>query len=87
MVKKGFIIGVHNLGSIWQINVAQRISKGKPKGEITTISGDWRPISEGLQDAFGNEIIGQQIEYVPDPTFGASSWEPTGIRKKLKEVV
>jgi hypothetical protein len=85
--KKGFIIGVHNMGSIWQIDVAKNVFKGTPKGEITTISGDWRPISEGLEDAFGNDMIGQQIRYTPDPTFGATSWEPTGIKKKLKEVL
>lgn len=85
--KKGFIVRVRDLGTIWQMDIAERITKGEPKGKTTTISGDWRPMSEGLDDAFGGDILGQQIEYSPDSIFGAKSWEPTGIKKKLKGVV
>lgn len=80
---KGIIKDIRNLGTIWQIDV-------KGKRGTTTISGDWRPISEGIEDAFGSpeNAIGQEIEYVPDPIFGASSWQPTGrIVKKLRKVI
>jgi len=33
-------------------------------------------------------VIGQEIEYEPDPIFGASSWQPTGkkfINLKIDE--
>jgi hypothetical protein len=91
--KKGVIIGVHDFGTIWQIDVADRFVKGKPKGRITKIRGDWRPMRDGLDSAFDissgefpyvlskkiyENVIGQEIEYEPDPTFGALSWQPTG---------
>jgi hypothetical protein len=62
-------------------------------GSMKTISGDWRPMRDGLDSAFDigspefpyvsdkkiyENVIGQQIKFVPDPIFGASSWEPLG---------
>jgi len=80
---KGIIRNIRNLGTIWQIVVTSR-------GKETVISGDWRPISYGIEDAFGSpeNAIGKEIEYKPDPIFGASSWFPTGRTiKKLKKVI
>lgn len=89
--KKGVIIGVQDLGSVWRIQVAQDFKKGKPVGKITEITGDWRPMRDGLDSAFDissdefpytsnkkiyENVIGQVIEYVPDNIFGASSWRP-----------
>jgi hypothetical protein len=100
--KKGFIIAVHPIGSVWQIDVAERIERGHPRGKITSISGDWRPMRDALDSAFNistkefpyvsgkkmsENVFGQQIEYFTDSIFGAKSWEPTGIKKKLKDVV
>ena len=97
MKKKGIIIAVHDRGTMWQIEVAEKFVKGEPKGRITTISGDWRPMRDGLDSAFDisssefpyvsskkiyENVIGQEIEYEEDPILGASSWKPTG-RKVL----
>jgi hypothetical protein len=102
VIKKGYIIGVHDMGSVWQIDLAPKIVKGRPEGRIASITGDWRPMRDGLNEAFdiGSEkfpyvsgkkmyenVFGQQIKYKPDPIFGAESWEPTGLKKKLKRVV
>ena len=111
--KKGIIIGVHDLGSMWTIDVADRMVKGKPVN-TQRISGDWRPVRDSLDNAFDisseqfpfvsqkkiyENVIGQEIEYVPDETFGAISWKPTGKKsfslrvdthgkiKRLKQVM
>ena len=83
----GTIMAVHNLGTIWSFDVKL------PSGHMKTISGDWRPMRDGLDSAFDigspefpyvsnkkiyENVIGQKITFVPDPTFGASSWEPSG---------
>jgi hypothetical protein len=96
-MKKGIIIAVHNLGTMWSMEVAEKFVKGVPKGKITTIAGDWRPMRDGLDSAFDissskfpyvsnkkiyENVIGQEIEYEPDPIFGALGWQPTG-RKVL----
>jgi len=93
MKKKGIITAVRDLGTVWQIEVAEKLVKGKPRGKITVISGDWRPIRDGLDSAFDissrefpyvsrkkiyENVIGQEIEYAEDPLIGASSWNPTG---------
>jgi len=89
--KKGIIIRVHDAGTMWSMEVAEKIVKGKPVN-ITQISGDWRPIMYALDSAYdisSNEfpfysekkiyenVIGQEILYKPDPVFGASAWRPT----------
>jgi hypothetical protein len=74
---KGIITEVRNLGTIWQMDV----KRGK---KTITISGDWRPMSEGIVDAFGSpeRAIGHEIEYV------TGSWQPTGrVIKKLRKVI
>lgn len=95
-LKKGIITGVRDLGSIWSIDVAEKFVKGKPSGKQTIIKGDWRPMRDGLDSAFDisssdfpyvsgkkiyENVIGQEIEFKPDPIFGAESWQPTGIKK------
>lgn len=95
-MKKGIIVGVHDEGSIWTIDVAEGFSKGKPKGKITTIRGDWRPMRDGLDDAFDissdefpytskqkiyENVIGEEIKYTPEDIFGASIWIPTYKKK------
>ena len=90
--KKGIIIGVHDMGSMWSIDVAEKMVKGKPVN-VSKISGDWRPMRDGLDSAFDissnvfpytdnrkiyENVIGQEIEYSPDPIFGATSWRSTG---------
>lgn len=97
MKKKGVITAVRifitwHLGTMWQIEVAEKFVKGVPKGKITTIAGDWRMMRDGLDDAFDisssefpyvsqkkiyENVIGQEIEYEEDPIFGASGWQPT----------
>jgi len=72
------------------------------KGRTTEIMGDWRPMRNGLDSAFDissdefpyvspekirKNVIGQEIEYVPDEIFGATSWKPTYQRRKLKKMV
>jgi hypothetical protein len=93
MKKKGVITAVHDSGTMWQMEVAEKFVKGEPKGKIITISGDWRMMRDGLDDAFDissgefpyvsskkiyENVIGQEIEYEEDPIFGASGWQPTG---------
>jgi hypothetical protein len=80
-------MAVHDLGTMWYVDVKL------PSGEMKTIKGDWRMMRDGLDSAFDigspefpyvsnkkiyENVIGQKIEFVPDPTFGASSWEPLG---------
>ena len=92
-IKKGIITAVHDRGTMWHIEVSERFVKGVPKGKITTISGDWRPMRDSLDSAFDisssefpyvsnkkiyENVIGQEIEYEEDPIFGASGWQPTG---------
>lgn len=93
--KKGIITSVHNMGSMWAFDVAESFKSGKPAGEITRITGDWRPMRDGLDSAFDisspnfpyvsnkkiyENVVGQMIEYTPDEIFGASSWRPLGER-------
>lgn len=95
-MRKGVIVAVRDLGTMWQIDVAKGFKKGKPVGKITPIRGDWRPIRDALDSAFDisspkfpyvsstkiyENVMGQEIEYEPDPIFGASSWRPTGRKK------
>jgi hypothetical protein len=80
-LKKGIIIGVHDMGSMWSIDVSEKFIKGKPSGKQTVIKGDWRPIRDALNDAFDisssefpyvskkkiyENAIGQEIEFSPD---------------------
>jgi hypothetical protein len=80
-LKKGIITGVHDMGSMWSIDVSEKFIKGKPSGKQTVIKGDWRPIRDALDSAFdigSNEFpyvskkkiyenaIGQEIEFSPD---------------------
>jgi len=98
--KKGFIIDVQDMGTMWSIIIAKKFVKGKPI-DITRITGDWRPMRDGLDSAFDisskefpyvskekidENVIGQQIEYEPDPIFGASGWQPTSNRLSEKEI-
>lgn len=84
---EGTIMEVHNQGTMWSIVVKT------PSGKLKTIMGDWRPIRDGLDDAFDissntfpyvsskkiyENVIGQRISFVPDDIFGASSWNPVG---------
>ena len=86
-LKKGTIIGIQDRGSIWTMNV--KLDNGK----TTDISGDWRPMRDGLDSAFDisssdfpyvsqkkiyENVIGQRIEFAPDPIFGAEGWSPLG---------
>ena len=81
----GTIMAVHDMGTMWSMDVKT------PSGKIITISGDWRPMRDGIDDAFDisspkfpyvsnkkiyENVIGQKIKFEPDPTFGASSWRP-----------
>lgn len=89
-LKKGIIIGVYDRGSIWTIDVAEKFERGKPKGKVYQIHGDWRPIRDSLDSAFDisssefpyvsnkkiyENVIGQEIEFEPE-MFGG--WRPTG---------
>jgi hypothetical protein len=60
------------MGSIWQISVRES------NGQFVTISGDARMIRASLESAYGSiaNARGREIRFVPDPVFGASSWEP-----------
>jgi hypothetical protein len=93
MKRKGVITAVHDLGTMWQIEIAEKFVKGVPKGRTIAIAGDWRPMRDGLDSAFDisssefpyvsqkkiyENVIGQEIEYEEDPIFGASNWRPTG---------
>jgi hypothetical protein len=83
--KIGTIMEVHDMGTMWSIDVKT------PSGKMITISGDWRPMRDGLDSAFDissdkfpyiskekiyENVIGQKIAFEPDPIFGASSWRP-----------
>jgi len=86
----GTIMAVHDLGTMWSIDV--KLSSGKTK----TITGDWRPIRDGLDSAFDigspsfpyvspkkiyENVIGQKIKFEPDEIFGASGWSPLGEKE------
>ena len=92
----GTIMEVHDMGSMWSMDV--KLDNGK----IQTISGDWRPMRDGLDDAFdigSNEfpytsskkiyenVIGQRITFTPDPIFGASYWKPLNEKKFSLQVL
>jgi hypothetical protein len=83
----GTIMEVHDMGTMWSIDVKT------PSGKMKTISGDWRPMRDGLDDAFDisssefpytsskkiyENVIGQRITFTPDLIFGASGWAPLG---------
>jgi len=85
METTGTIMGVHDLGTIWSLDVKL------PSGKMIQISGDWRPVRDGLDSAFdisSNEfpyfskkkiyenVIGQKISFTPDVVLGASAWQP-----------
>lgn len=59
-------------GSLWQIIVKT------DGGKRVTISGDARMLGGSLMDVYGSPsgAVGKRIRFVPDPTFGATSWEP-----------
>jgi len=93
MKKKGIITGVHDSGSIWTLDISEGFKDGKPTGNTIQIHGDWRPMRDALDSLFdigSNEfpyvskkkiyenVIGQEIEYIPDEVFGASSFNKTG---------
>ena len=82
---EGTIMAVHDLGTMWAIDVKL------PDGKLLQITGDWRPMRDGLDSAFDisspkfpytspkkiyENVIGQKIRFEPDPIFGASSWSP-----------
>lgn len=74
---KGKIIGIENHGSMWEMRVST--GKGKIKDTVT-IFGDWRPMRDGIEAAFGNpeNAIGKEILFKPDSIFGATYWRPVG---------
>lgn len=86
----GTIMEVHDMGTMWSIDV--KLDNGK----MQTITGDWRPMRDGLDSAFDigsdkfpytsskkiyENVIGQRISFTPDPIFGASSWIPLEEKK------
>jgi len=86
----GTIMEVHDMGTMWSIDV--KLDNGKMK----IITGDWRPMRDGLDSAFDissdkfpytskkkiyENVIGQRISFTPDPIFGASSWAPLDEKK------
>jgi hypothetical protein len=94
--KTGTIMAVHELGSMWSIKV--KLDNGK----MQTITGDWRPMRDGIDSAFDigssefpfvsskkiyENVIGQRISFVPDPIFGASSWTPLNEKKFSLQVL
>lgn len=87
-MKKGVIVGIHDMGTVWSLDIAKKIVKGKPVGiKNNAIAGDWRPMRDSLDAAFNisspdfpyiskkkiyENAIGQEIEYTDE------GWKPTG---------
>jgi hypothetical protein len=78
-MKKGKIVEVHDMGTMWSIVVEDS------KGKKDSIYGDWRPMRDGLDSAFDisspnfpyvsgekirKNVIGKKIKYTPE------GWSP-----------